>query len=792
MIKNYLRVAFRNLWKNKVYVIINTLGLGIAMACCLTAYLLIAYNIEFDNYFEDDQVRNVVKVLHHFDTSVGKRDQELVCPVVMAPLAAQEVSGIEDFTRFCNDDGILSHGENSFRENIRFADSSFFRMFSLGFKFGSEKNFENQQSIFLSEQLSRKYFAEKNPVGETLTLELNGKKYETVVGGVFEKLPLNLSFNIDAMMRIETYLDAYSIGSDRWDMSISSSVLFKLSDIEQRFTVGQQMGKYVQLTNDKRRESKTISYELIPFTTPIKNGEVSRSSLRLPIPTVALFIFSTLGVIILLIACFNLTNTTLALTGKRLKEIGVRKVVGSGRTQIALQFLLEMAITISLAIVAGLLMAQVIVPQFAVMWQLQYGLSDLNGLNLTVTLVILLFCAAILAGIYPALFNSKFTPLTLLKGGQRIKGTTPLTRMLLVVQFSLSVIVFVAGIIFTQNASYQKNISLGYDKESILAISVQGEQEYNRLKDKIDRNPKIEAIAGARNHIGPYTAYYKPVKLDTTIFETNIYEVGSNYFRTVGLEMESGRDFSEGSQIDYESAAIIDSNFAANHQLTNPLDAQIWYEGRPYRVIGVVGNHLSGLKQHDDSEHFYTLSSPSKYGVMILRANPKDLLTVRSYVEAEWKKTFLGKPFQSSLQEDIVYDEAGEYNNNLMQILLFLTILGCLLSASGIYALASLNVQRRTKEIGVRKVLGASVSSVIKLVNSDFAIVLGVAAVVGGVSGYFLTNALLNSLYVQHIEVGFVTVSLCGFVIFIIGIATTTGTIFKAALTNPTETLRNE
>jgi ABC-type antimicrobial peptide transport system permease subunit len=206
----------------------------------------------------------------------------------------------------------------------------------------------------------------------------------------------------------------------------------------------------------------------------------------------------------------------------------------------------------------------------------------------------------------------------------------------------------------------------------------------------------------------------------------------------------------------------------------------------------VVGNHLSGLKQHDDSEHFYTLSSPSKYGVMVLRANPKDLLTVRSYVEAEWKKTFLGKPFQSSLQEDIVYDEAGEYNNNLRQILLFLTILGCLLSASGIYALASLNVQRRTKEIGVRKVLGASVSSVIKLLNSDFAIVLGLAAVVGGVGGYFLTNALLNSLYVQHIEVGFVTVALCGLVIFIIGIATTTGTIFKAALTNPTETLRNE
>jgi putative ABC transport system permease protein len=177
---------------------------------------------------------------------------------------------------------------------------------------------------------------------------------------------------------------------------------------------------------------------------------------------------------------------------------------------------------------------------------------------------------------------------------------------------------------------------------------------------------------------------------------------------------------------------------------------------------------------------------------MVLRTNPEDRLNVLNSVETEWKKTFPGKPFQSGIQEDIVYDEAGGYNTNLRQILLFLTVLGCLLSASGIFALASLNVQRRTKEIGVRKVLGASVTSIIKLVNKEFAIVLGSAAILGGVGGYFLTVALMNSLYVQHIDVGFLTVSLCGLIIFVVGLSTTSGTIFKAAVTNPTETLRNE
>src|SRR5688572_4392651 len=562
MIKNYIKVAIRNLMRNKLYVLINTLGMGIAIACCMTGYLLIAYNVEFDEYFNDSDVRNVVKMVHHFETSNGEPDKELVIPIVVGPQAAQEISGIEDFTRFCNEGGTLSYKENAFNENIRFADPSFFKMFKLGLAKGSYNNFENQQSIFLSDQLARKYFAEKDPIGESLSININNKKYEVVVGGVFEKLPLNISFNIDALMRIEIYLDAYSIEPDRLDRIYSSSTLFKLADINQRHAIGQQMDKYVKLLNEKQKESRSVSFELVPFTTPIINGEVSESNLRLPIPTIALFIFSTLGFIILLIACFNLTNTTMALTGKRLKEIGVRKVVGSGRSQIVYQFLIEMVITISLAIVAGLLMAQVIVPQFATMWQLQYGLSDLNKLNLILALVVLLFIAAILAGIYPALSNSKFNPIELLKGRRGIRGTNYLTRSLLVVQFSLSVIVFIAGIVFTQNACYQKELGLGYDKQNILTVSVQGDKEYELFKNKIAENAEIEGIAGTANHIGPYTARYSTVKLDTTLFQTNVYEVGIGYFDVMGVRLIAGRDFVEGNQTDYESGAIVDENFA--------------------------------------------------------------------------------------------------------------------------------------------------------------------------------------------------------------------------------------
>lgn len=792
MLKNYLTVAFRALRKNKVYVLINTLGMGIAMACCMTAYLLIAYNIEFDDYFNDRHVENIVKVMHHYETSTEGNEQELVCPTALAPTAIKEISGIEDFTRYGHQAGIVSVGENAFEESIRFADSSFFRMFDLELLRGSTKNFNQQQSIFLSESTATKYFANEDPIGKTLSVDFSGKSYDVVVGGVLKTLPLNSSFNIDALMRMEILHHAFGIDPNQWEMKQPVSVLFKLSDINQRAAIAKQLSKYLPLENQKSKDFRVLGYELLPFRQTVLKSEVGSSNLRLPIPSIALIIFGTMALIVLLIACFNLTNTTLAFAGKRLKEIGVRKVVGSARIQIAGQFLLESVITISLAIAAGFLFAQIIVPQFALMWQLQYGLSDLNSINLLFTLMILLFCAAILAGIYPAFANSKVSPILLLRGGQQAKGSRTLMRVLLVMQFSLSVMVFIAGIVFTRNAGYQQNLYLGYDKDNIIKVTVQGEKIYERLKNKIEQNPAIESIAGTSNHISPHSTREKIVKIDTSAFETVVYEIGVNYFVTMGLPIVSGRDFfSDGGQADYESA-IVDENFARNHHLINPLGTRVLYNNRLLQVVGVVKNHLSGLMQRNDAEHFYSLSEPKNYSAMVIRTDPSKRQEVQAFIEKEWKKLFPGKPIQSALQEDIVYEEAGGYNKNLKQILLFLTILGCTLSVSGVYALASLNVQRRIKEIGVRKVLGASVASIIKLLNKDFGIILGLAALFGGAGGYVLTDALLASLFFQHIQVGIDTALLCGLVISTIAISIASGTIFKSAVANPVDTLRSE
>ncbi len=777
--------------KNKSYVLINTLGMGIALTCCMTAYLLVAYNIEFDSYFAKSKVNDVVKVRQTLKLADGYAHQQYIAPIVLAPIAAQEVSGIEDFSRYTSQGTVVTHNNNAFSENVSFADASFFEMFGFGLKSGSYESFNDLSTIFISETLAQKYFGGENAIGKTLTMEFGNKKQQVVVGAVMEDLPLNTSFTHDAVMRIENYLNVYGVTKNDWQAGKDASILFKLSNMGQRNQVAKQLDKYLDLINQGKTDVTVFKYNFIPFTQKVDANAARETFLHPTIPSIALIIFTVLGLIILLIACFNLTNTTMALTGKRFKEVGVRKVIGAARSQIMYQFLVEIMLTIVLSIVVGLAMAQVVVPEFAAMWGLNYGMSDLNGLNFMVALIILLFLSSIIAGIYPALSSSKLRPVALLKGSAKTKGTNPLVRILLVFQFSLSVIVLIAGIIFTQNADYQLALGFGYDWENIITVTINDGEDYDKLRNAIISNPKIEEVSATANHLGTYSSYPASIMIDAEEVRSNVYEVGPNYFKVMGLDVTLGRAFINNNEAEREASLIVDENFVKNHNLADPIDKRISFNNKTYTIVGVVKNHLSGLKSRQDIDHMYLIAAPQNYHLLVARTNGSSTLEIqRNVIRSAWNQNFPGRPFDSKLQEDILFKEANEYNGNMRNIFVFLTILGCLLSASGIYSLATLNIQKRKKEIGIRKVLGASSQNIVKLINKEFVIILVVAMVLGGVGGFFLSNALLNSLYVQHIQVGVLPVLIGGLFIFLLGTAITSNTIFRATLVNPTKTLK--
>jgi ABC-type antimicrobial peptide transport system permease subunit len=793
MIKNYFRVAVRNLFKNKSYVIINTFGLGISLACCVTAYLLLAFNIEFDNFHATEKVENIFKVHTISHEQDGRLARDVQAPIVMAPIAKEEIAGIESYARFLYGGGSLLYGEKAFNEGIGYTDSTFFDLFDYPLVAGSHKSFKEKNSVFLSEEYAKKYFGEEDPIGKLMVLNPEtDKEVELLVGGVVKVIPENNTFTFNILMRIENFMEEAGIAVDDWKDWRNPATFFKLSTPENAEQVSKAFSKYIPNRNLQRTDMKVEAYELVPFKSKYSQDDIRYNWVTHRINAFPLIVFTSMAGLILLIACFNLTNTSIAITASRLKEVGVRKAVGAARKQIITQFLFETLIIIALSLVVGLLLAQIIVPAFTNMWEIRYSLKDLNGLNFFIAMIGLVFMASLLAGIYPALFSSKLKPTLLLKGAIKIKGTNVLTRSLVSLQFALSVIVLVAGITFIRNTKFQESLKFGYDKDMIITVRLQGEKDYEVMRNAVSSNSKILSVGVSDGNLGSST-YQTPIRIDTAQYNVQTAGVGINYFETMGIELIDGRLFNLDNASDQGEAVLVNKTFLEKTGMQDPLDKVIVLHDTRRRIVGVLEDHIDNLGRSKELEPFvFYPAGKDQYINLVVKTEKADVPEIQKYLEKTWKEVFPTRPFEARTQDDLLLSNSREVNGNLQKIFLFITILGGLLSASGIFALASLNIARRTKEIGIRKALGATVSSIVGLLNKEFVIILIIAGIIGSVGGYFLTGALLDNIYAYHIAVGILPVILCALVIFIVGIFTTSSTILKAAHSNPVDTLRSE
>lgn len=793
MLKNYIIVAFRSLRKNKSYFIINAFGVGIALACCLAAYLVFAYDFEFDNFHADKKVERIFKIHTHLREQDGTIIQNNSAPMVLPSIAVPEIAGIERFTRYLRDGVFMRHGDKAFSEKISFADSTFFDMFDFPLLAGNHKAFKNKHSIFLSEELAKKYFGEEEAVGKILLLNFpNEVEVESIVGGVLKKVPINNTFTFNAIMRIENFQDIHKLADNNWSDTRDPSIFIELTSAESAIAISKQLNKYISIRNEARKDALVVGYQLEHFKSRFTFNDINSGNTNLRSPIAILVMFTSLAVMILLVACFNLTNTTIAMTARRLKEIGIRKTIGAFRKQIVSQFLLETIMTITLSLAVGLVLAQWIVPAFTSLYNLPFTLGEVNGLNLVVTLIVLVFFASLLAGIYPALFNSKFKPIALLKGSVKFKGTNVLTRALVTLQFSLSVIVLIGGVFFIQNAKFQKAIRLGYDDEMIITVSIRSEKEFEAMENAIASNSKILSVSVSEHNIGQSNDQ-STVLVGASEYTAQLAGIGKNYLETMGLKLSEGRFLDVANASDRKEGVIVNRAFVDKIGMKDPLDKIISVYQTKRHIVGVIENHIEDMFITKTPVPFVFYAAELKdYKMMQVKANAKDLADTRKYLEDTWKKIFPAMPFESQYQEDIVLGDARMITGSFKSIFLFLTVLGGLLSVSGIFSLASLNIARRTKEIGIRKALGATVTNVIALLNKEFVIILALATMVGSVGGIYLLEALLGTFNLIHIPVGIFPVLLCSLVIFSIGICTTSFTILRAARTNPVDTLRSE
>lgn len=803
MIKNYLLIAFRNLIKNKNYVIINTLGLGIAMACSLTAYILVAFNIEFDDFHDDDKVENIYRVHSHVVINGSDFRQAVSTPTPVAPMAAADIAGIKRYLRYAGSQGggasvsyinEATQTNNTFGEYVTYADSTLFDFFDFPLVAGDHKAFKNLHSIFLSERIAEKYFGDEDPIGKVLTMSFSrGVVKKVVVGGVLAKIPVNSSIFLPMVMRFEHFEEMRALDQPAWGDWNVPATFFELEDPAQADQMAKYFDKYLPRRNEAFKEQVVERVTLEPFKSKIDPTTLTWSYANSTIPIEPLLIFIILAIMIMLIACFNLTNTSIAMVANRLKEIGVRKSLGANKGQIISQFILETVIVALLALGAGYVMSTIIVPEFTAMWELPYGLEDLSSANLTMLLLLLVSITAILAGIYPAVFSAKLNTISLLKGKVQVRGTNLLTRTLVSIQFAISVIVLIGGIVFIQNAKFQEQIDFGYQKDQLMLVDIKSEKEYNALAAKARLNPKVVEVGSTEHQIG-FSTYPNPISFEGEEIEVRHLEFGENYFETMNFDFIHGRPVDYDKTNDFNEAAVVSRQFLKTLNIQgDPIGQYVTVREQKKKIVGVIEDFVDNVFRSKEPEpYIFYATVGDRWRNMVIRAQPNDLKEINSYLEQEWKKMYPTKPYSSRFQEDVLLAESNQTNGNLKKIFLFLTLLGGLLSASGIYSLASLNIARRTKELGIRKALGANMQNILLLLNREFVIILVIAGLLGSVGGYFGTTWVLDLIYAFHIPIQLTPVVLSALTIFTIGILTTSFTIYRGARANPADTLRNE
>jgi ABC-type antimicrobial peptide transport system permease subunit len=738
MLFNYLKVALRNLFKNKIYILINIAGMGIALAFCLTIYLLYAYNAEFDDFYKD--TGNIVRVHEFKQDASGEIQRFELAPIAMGPRVPAEIAGVADQTRFINWGGIIKYEDDLLWQSVAYVDSNFFDFFEMKLKSGSKSSIQDKNSIFITPDCAKRFFGDEPAMGKILTLNFPGKKsIDLTVAGVFEQIPLNTSFIFEALTNIDHFLYGNDIQPDDWTPWQQASLYLKLDEGADMKTVEEQLSRYVTIQNDARDEWKISDLKLVGFQDAkiLNQGEITGSNANFRIRDDVLLVFTTLAILILLIACFNLANTSMALMANRGREIGVRKVMGGGTLQVFFQFLLEMSFTSLLAIIVGMAIFNWLADWFYSIWNAPIHFTYFSKLNFLVAFILLFVFTTLISGLYPALYSKRFNPSDIFRNQVKLKGSGITSRILNAMQFAISITMLVAGIVFSQNADFLKSLDVGYRTEGLIVVYFNDSDELNQIRDKVQSRADVTGYTGTNDHFG--NSYEDTnLILDTGNIEIRSYRVGDKYLNSMGVKLLEGRFFYKDNTNDLEEAIIVNEEYLRKFNIKDPIGKMVNLASGKRYIVGVIQDIIWNV--FNDAilvPEVYLPVSEEEYQILVVQADPENEQQVFEYLEETWKAIIPDRPFSGNFQYDIAIGYAMQDNENMQQIFFALAVLGSLLSLTGIFALSSLNVSRRFKEIGIRKVMGASSQRILMQLNKGFFWTLILASVAGAFLGYF-------------------------------------------------------
>lgn len=791
MLKNYLLITWRSMMKNKFFIFVNIIGLAVAVACSIVAY----FNWEFDATFNSHHrhAENVYRIssIREFN---GESTLYGFAPLPLGNVIRQNIPDVDKVVRMSWSFSNFKIDENLFPSGLAYVDSEFFDVFTFEMLSGTSADLKDKSKIFLSDEMAQKLFGTVDALGKPLTQVVGVTLKEYVVGGVFKKQPANSSFGESAYTNYENYFDNNRVDLDENDWSDRNTLFVLIPDPSRLESVRKQIQPYTENNNQVREDFQIREFLLDPFVGMAQRDTSNDTwtQTRMANPREAVISPLIMAVLVLLIACFNMTNTAIAISSRRLKEIGLRKVMGSMRSQLVVQFLGETAFICAIALVLGLFFGEVLLSGWNALWEdMKLSSHYMDNPGFLVFMAGVLVFTALVAGGYPAFYISHFEPVSILKGKLKFGGTNNFTRVLLGLQYAISLLAVIFAIAFYGNSLYQRDFDIGFNQKGVIVAYVESQGEFETYRNALLKNKDIASIAGSKHSIFS-SRYNDPVKHASKQVEVDIIDVGDDYAKTMGLTIVQGRDFRKDSQSDRNESVLITRRFADAFGWDEPIGKEvIWMDTVKLYVVGVIKDVYTAGLWRDMEPLMIRYTSPDQYSHVIVSGPAEKLTEINKFMEAEWKEIFPNRLY-NGWYLNVPMAEAVTVNNNIVKMFAFMGIIAMILSVTGLFSLVSLNIIKKMKEIGVRKVLGASIANITRIINMEFMIILFISAIVGSIMSYFAVEALMSGIwnYYQPATIGTFVISVAA--MFLISGLAIGFKVFAAASMNPVKTLRDE
>ncbi len=796
MFKNYLKTAFRNIKRQKGYTFINIAGLAIGIATVTLIMLYIQFELSFDRYHKNaDQI---FRVILEFPEYYQGQNRAAISPAPLAAALVDDFPEVISATRFRpSDDVLLSYGQKRFFENnFCFTDPATFDIFSFELLLGDPETALNApNSIIISEQMAEKYFGNEEPLGKILNYE---DRYDFQVTGVLKKIPQNSHFTMDFVAPFETYGEITGSDFTRWGIS-GYYTYFLLRRDADPVKLESKLSAFLEKYWDEKHDVHD-RYFIQPLTEiHLHSNLMAEITANNDIKYI--YLLASIAFLILIIACINYMNLATARSVQRGKEVGVRKVIGAQRNQLVRQFFCESMILTIIALLVSILLINLALPAFNLFVEREMAFNITTNFQLVLWVFVLMVFIGLFAGGYPALAISSFKPVAVLtgkfKGGS--KGTM-LRNTLVVIQFAISIILIISTVVVRNQLDYIKNRNVGYKRDQIVVLTVrdtEARKNIEAIKTELLNSPNILSAASSRylpNRIGAQGIARwpgKPKDLELPIYAST---VDYDFIGLFEIKIVKGRNFSRKFPSDANGAFLLNEAAVKALGWEIPVGRDFYHtlhhERGSGKIVGVMKDfHLHSLHQKIEPLYFF-LDPNKKHSYLSLKIRANNIPETIAFIEDKMKVFSPKYPFDYNFF-DVLFDQAYKSERKIESMFRTFALIAILIACLGLFSLASFTIEQRSKEIGIRKVLGASVIGIVRLLSKEFLKWVLIANIVAWPVAYFTMNKWLQD-FAFKTDLSFFTFLVSALVALGIAFLTIGYQALKAAIANPVEALRYE